>query len=94
MSLVHKLFDTPSYILSLYENALRERERERRERERERERRPLLSFSVSIKLAVNICFIINYKIKERGRGTRKNVDRNPISVDFASFSQEYDKSFS
>ena len=48
---------------------------------------------MSLKLAVNICFIINYKIKERGRGTRKNVDRNPISVDFASFSQEYDKSF-
>ena len=78
----------------------RERERERgrerhreRERERERERCPLWSFSVSLKLAVNICFILNYKIKERGRGTRKNVDRNPISVDFASLSQEYDKSF-
>ena len=48
---------------------------------------------MSLKLAVNICFKLNYKIKERGRGTRKNVDRNPISVDFASLSQEYDKSF-
>ena len=28
---------------------------------------------MSLKLAVNICFIINYKIKERGRGTEKKV---------------------
>ena len=56
---------TYTYILSLYENALRERDRER---EREREKCPLWSFSVSLKFAVNICFIMELQNKrERKR---------------------------
>ena len=56
------------YILSLYENAERERSS--------------LKIYVSLKLTVNICLILGLQNIGERRGTRKNVDRNPISVDY------------